>query len=91
MLLHRRLRIPPEVVSLIAHLPPSLKQKVRGGLEALVDNPHEGKPLHAELEGLWSLRVGRFRIIYRLPESTVIDIVTIGPRETIYQELTGRR
>ncbi len=36
-----------------------------------------GKALKAELEGYWSLQVGRTRIIYRLTTGT-IEIVTIG-------------
>ena len=46
-------------------------------------NPHEGKPLRAELAGLWSLRVGRFRIIYRWFED-ILEIIAVGPRESIY-------
>ena len=48
----------------------------RGGAEAL----------RAELEGLFTYRVGRMRVVYRLPSRRIIEIVAIGPRKTIYQE-----
>jgi mRNA-degrading endonuclease RelE of RelBE toxin-antitoxin system len=44
-----------------------------------------GKALKAELEGYWSLQVGRTRIIYRRTTGS-IDIVAIGPRESVYEE-----
>ena len=89
MALRRRLRVPSDLVGFISHLPPTVKQKVRNGLDAIVEDPHEGKPLRAELTGLWSLRVGRFRIIYRI-EEPFLEIVAVGPRGTIYQEV-GRQ
>ena len=46
-----------------------------------------GKALKEDLEGYWSLRVGRTRIVYRLVGSD-IEIVTIGPRESVYEEAT---
>lgn len=85
----RRLKLSKELVDFISRLAPVMKKKVRAGLEAVIENPHEGKPLREELAGLWTLRVGRFRIIYRVQDS-FLEIVAIGPRELIYQE-TARR
>ncbi|MCP4667582.1 MAG: type II toxin-antitoxin system RelE/ParE family toxin [Deltaproteobacteria bacterium] len=39
-----------------------------------------------ELEGLRSLRVGRFRIIYQITGPKEIQVVAIGPRTGIYEE-----
>lgn len=85
----RRLHVPADLVVFLRRLPPSIKQKVRAALDLLVDTPHEGKPLRGDLTGLWSLRVGRFRIIYRMAEH-VLDIVAVGPRSTIYPEVLRR-
>jgi mRNA-degrading endonuclease RelE of RelBE toxin-antitoxin system len=68
-------------------LPPVLKRKVRAALADILDDPACGKALKEELEGYWSLRVGRSRIVYRLTASNV-EIVTIGPRESVYEEAT---
>jgi mRNA-degrading endonuclease RelE of RelBE toxin-antitoxin system len=70
-------------------LHPDLKRKVRSALDAVVVDPSVGKALRDELAGLRSSRVGRFRIIYRVAGS-VIEIVAVGPRATIYEE-TWRR
>ena len=81
-----RFRAPDQVARFLAGLHPQIKRKVRAGLDLLCVDAHAGKALQAELEGLRSLRVGRFRIVYRVAERRIIDIVTIGPRETIYEE-----
>ena len=65
---------------------PDLKKKVRASLQLILSDPHSGKSLKDDLSGLWSFRVGSFRIIYRIPDDIVIEIVAIGPRERIYEE-----
>ena len=85
----RRLRISDEVAGLIRGLHPDLKRKIRSALDDLLEDPTIGKPLREELAGLRSCRVARFRIIYRIA-GTVIEIVAVGPRHTIYED-TWRR
>jgi len=85
-----RLRIPDDVAALIRGLHPSLKKKVRAGLEAILDAPESGKALKDELAGLRSYRLGNLRIIYRLAKGRVIEIVAVGPRRWIYED-TYRR
>ena len=85
MPLPSRLKLSEETRSLIQHLHPELKRKVRAALEQILQDPDLGKALRDDLQGFRSLPVGRFRIIYRaLP--TVIEIVAIGPRNTIYED-----
>lgn len=81
-----KLRIPDAVAELIRSLHPHLKQKIRSSLQAILSDPRTGNALKDELAGLWSFRVGRFRIVYRIKSGRKIDVVAIGPRETIYQE-----
>lgn len=81
-----RLQVPPAVVALVRDLHPELKKKVRAALDEILREPGCGKALRQELKGLHSLRVGRFRIIYRIAGDRQIDIVAIGPRERIYEE-----
>jgi mRNA interferase RelE/StbE len=82
----RRLRISDEIVALIRGLHPDLRRKVKGSLRAILDEPYCGKALREELDGLRSLRVSRFRIIYRVGQTEEIEVVAIGPREKIYEE-----
>ncbi|MBI1908659.1 MAG: type II toxin-antitoxin system RelE/ParE family toxin [Deltaproteobacteria bacterium] len=82
------LRYTGEAKTRIRHLHPLLKQEVRLALEELQDDPYLGKPLQREFIGLRSLRVRNYRIIYKMDESKWrIDILTLGPRRVIYQDL----
>lgn len=80
-----RLKVPAEVRDLIRHLHPELKRKLRAALADIMEDPTCGKALKEQLEGYWSLRVGRSRVIYR-PLEDIVEIVAIGPRQTIYEE-----
>jgi mRNA interferase RelE/StbE len=84
----RKLRVPDEIVALIRSMHPELKRKIRGSLQTILSEPHAGKALKAlkdELSGLRSFRVSRFRIIYRISKKQQIEVVTIGPRDRIYE------
>ena len=85
-----QLRIPDEVARLIRNLHPTIKRKVRAALQTIVETPTCGKPLKEELAGLRNYRIGRFRIVYRIAEDRLIEIVAVGPRKSIYEE-TYRR
>ena len=80
------LRVPPDLAGLIRSLHPKLKRKLRAALHQIATEPRLGKPLKGEREGLWSLRLGRFRVIYRLGAGRGIDLVAFGPCERIYEE-----
>ena len=67
-------------------LHPDIKRKVRAALDGLAKDAKAGKALQGNLQGLRSLRVARLRVIYRAPARRVIEIVTIGPRDRVYEE-----
>jgi mRNA interferase RelE/StbE len=85
-----RLRILDDVAALIRGLHPSIKKKVRAGLEAILDAPASGKALKDELAGLRSYRLGKLRIVYRVAKGRVIELVAVGPRRHIF-EVTYRK
>lgn len=84
------LRVPWQVAELIRGLHPQIKRKLRSALDTIIADPRAGKTLKEELAGLWSFRVGRFRIIYRIHDRAAavrtIELVACGPRERIYEE-----
>jgi mRNA interferase RelE/StbE len=82
----KRFRVPDEVAQLVRGLHPDIKRKVRAALDRLAQDIDAGKALQGDLEGLRSLRVARFRVIYRASTRRVIQIVTIGPRDRVYEE-----
>lgn len=81
-----RFRVPAEVVQLVRGLHPEIKRKVRSGLDLLGREPHAGKALQGELAGPRSLRLGAYRIVYRVGARRTVEIVTVGPRKTIYEQ-----
>jgi mRNA interferase RelE/StbE len=81
----RSLYVPDHCRSLIKHLHPHLKTKVKAALSRLLADSSVGKALKDELAGLRSFRIGDWRIVYRL-RGKLIEIIAIGPRRTIYQE-----
>jgi mRNA interferase RelE/StbE len=81
-----RFRVSHEVARLVRGLHPDIKRKLRAALDRLAQDVEAGKALQGDLRGLRSLRVARFRVIYRAPARRVIEIVTIGPRDRVYEE-----
>ncbi|MBN1847465.1 MAG: type II toxin-antitoxin system RelE/ParE family toxin [Deltaproteobacteria bacterium] len=81
-----KLKVSDDLKKFILSLHPELKRKIKSTLKLLIVEPCSGKPLKDELEGLRSIRVGKFRIIYRLEDPMEIHFVAIGPRSMIYEE-----
>lgn len=76
----------------LRHLSPLPKQKIKASMDTIADTPHLGKLLQRELSGLYSYRVGRYRIVYAIDEHRKeVNIVAIGPRETIYETLASAK
>lgn len=82
----RRLLLDETFKEFIRHLSPNLKRKICAALDDILKNSEQGKPLVEDLQGLWSYKIGNFRIVYR-PAPTFIEILGIGPRENIYEKI----
>ncbi len=81
-----RIRFTPVAAESIRHLHPSVKQAVREEIRGLAADPARGHPLTSELTGFRSLRVSRYRVIYRVHErSRAVEIHLVGPRKEIYE------
>ncbi|HZE62123.1 MAG TPA: type II toxin-antitoxin system RelE/ParE family toxin [Burkholderiales bacterium] len=83
--MRRAPRLPTALAERIRRLHPNIKRKVRAAVDLLAEDATTGKPLQDDLAGLWSLRIGKFRLIYRFTAEQ-IELVTFGPRERIYEE-----
>ena len=81
-----RFKVPAEVAQLVRGLHPDIKRKVRAALDCLAADTGAGKALQGDLKGLRSLRIARFRVIYRVLAGRIIEIVAIGQRDRIYEE-----
>ncbi|MCD6536342.1 MAG: type II toxin-antitoxin system RelE/ParE family toxin [Thaumarchaeota archaeon] len=63
-----------------------IKRRADSIIRRLEAEPFIGKPLRGELEGKRSLRIGNYRIIYKIDEKNkAIILLTIRPRKTAYK------
>lgn len=81
-----RIRLPDELTELLRGLHPELKGRFKSALAMILTDPHCGKALSEELKGLYTFRVKRMRIVYRIAAGRIIEVVAIGPRRNIYEE-----
>jgi addiction module RelE/StbE family toxin len=81
-------RYTPECARLIAKFPPEIKRLVRSSIDTLLDEPQLGTELTGELDGYYSYRIRRYRIIYRVNEDeSTIDVYHVGHRRDVYETL----
>ena len=52
-------------------------------INILKTNPYVGKPLRGEWKGVYSLRIGYYRILYQIKENKVFLLV-VGHRKHVY-------
>ena len=71
----------------IPALPKSIKRQIRRAIETkLSTHPFElGKPLRYSLRGARRLRVGDYRVIYRIEPPNLVLVVKIGHRREVYE------
>ena len=87
-----RLRYHPAVVAAdIPSLNARLKKRIRKAIESrLASAPHHyGEPLRKTLKGYWKLRVGDYRIVFKI-EKDEVWILGIIHRRDVYERI-GRR
>ena len=70
----------------IPALPKTMRNRIKTAIESrLTTSPESyGKPLKYTLNSLWSLRVGDYRVIYRINGDEVV-ILKIGHRRDVYR------
>ena len=68
-------------------LPRSVRKQVKTAIEKkLASHPVEfGKPLRYSLKGARRLRVGDWRVIYKIEPPDLVLVVKIGHRREIYE------
>lgn len=70
----------------IRSLPPQIMPVIKSSIEEIAENPLIGKFLERELSGYISLRVNRYRVIYKFNESDeVIEVHFVGRRRDVYE------
>ena len=71
----------------IETLPSFIKEKIKNVSEELSVNPYLGKPLKWVLKGLYTLRLGNYRIIYMVGHKIItITIIKVRHRKAVYRD-----
>ena len=75
----------------LAKIPRNIKDRICKAIELrlMVDPLHYGDFLKKSLSGYCKMRVGDFRVIYRLKENNII-VVKIGHRKEVYKNVFSR-
>ena len=67
---------------------PEYKHVVARAIESLSRDPYQGERLAGRCRGLWKLRLGRLRVIYRVdPARREVFVLRAGLRENVYEGL----
>jgi mRNA interferase RelE/StbE len=67
-------------------LPENVKKKVLTAVDELIRNPFLGVRLRGELKGKWRLRIGKYRVVYRIDQtSQLVIFLDVGLRKKIYE------
>ena len=75
----------------IPRIPSNLHRRIAKAIESrLARAPQQyGAPLRKTLRGYWKLRVGDYRVVYKIEENEVW-ILGIQHRKTVYEDITQR-
>ena len=85
------IRYHADVKSDIAVLNESIKRRIKTAIEKrLVVSPHQyGKPLRKTLKGYWKMRVGDYRVVFKIVKDEV-RVFGIIHRKDVYKEVEKR-
>lgn len=86
------LRYHPDVKSIdIPVLSENLRKRIKNAIESrLMTAPHQyGEPLRKTLKGYWKLRVGDYRVVFKIMEGEVW-IFGIIHRKEVYKRILTR-
>ncbi len=77
----------PEVTRDIVGFPQNIKNRIRKAIEErlILDPLKFGEPLRRSLSGLRKLRIGDYRVIYKIQGPAVL-ILKIGHRKEVYRK-----
>lgn len=78
----------PRFIKNLDKLDATVKRRILKRTGELVDDPYKGKALKGELSGLFSLRVGDYRVIYWIDEKEgIVWLIDVGHRKRVYNRV----
>lgn len=80
------LRISSRAQKQIKTIKRKYQQSILDALDEIKEYPNVGKPLSRELTGRFSLKIGVYRIIYKVDNrDKIVTVFTVGHRSTAYK------
>lgn len=81
-----QVKLTATAADMFARLHPKIRNNIKTGRKGLKENPYQGKPLQNELALFRSLKLKRFRVVYRIDDlNTRVVVYAIGHRKDIYE------
>ncbi|MEM2971534.1 MAG: type II toxin-antitoxin system RelE/ParE family toxin [Candidatus Bathyarchaeia archaeon] len=77
------IRFTPRFLKNIKALDREIQIRIIREINMLKTNPYIGKPLRGEWKGVYSLRIGDYRVLYHIKKNQVFLLV-VGHRKRIY-------
>ncbi|MEM2994457.1 MAG: type II toxin-antitoxin system RelE/ParE family toxin [Candidatus Bathyarchaeia archaeon] len=77
------IRFTPRFLKNIKALNREIQVRILREINILKTNPYVGKPLRGEWKGVYSLRIGDYRVLYQIKKNAVFLLV-VGHRKRIY-------
>ena len=87
-----RLTYHPAVASEdLPSIPSNIRRRIADAIETrLIETPQQfGAPLRKTLKGYWKLRVGDYRVVFKVM-ATEVRILAIRHRKQVYQDVVRR-
>ena len=84
-----KVKLTPAAAEMFKSIHPEIRKQTKTLLRALYVNPYVGKPLQNKLSEFRSLKMKRYRIVYRLDEADQLAVIYgIGHRKNIYEVIS---
>jgi mRNA interferase RelE/StbE len=80
---HFEVKFAPRFLKEIKALDREVQVRILREINILKTNPYVGKPLRGEWKGIYSLRIGDYRVLYQIREN-VVFLLVVGHRKRIY-------
>ena len=64
---------------------PDIRKRLEIALDQLIEDPLAGDPLHGDWEGHRKLRMGEYRIIYRILNTHGVEVLYVRHRREAYR------
>ena len=79
------LRFTRRTVRDIREATPDIRKRLEIALDQLIEDPLAGDPLHGDWEGHRKLRMGEYRIIYRILNTHGVEVLYVRHRRKAYR------